>query len=121
MTSKLFGRAIYSNDSAPYFQEDFSQVLDSHIEYLRKAGNPRVEAIDRRFLGQFRGDFYAVLSHLRVHPKYHRITMLLNGFTNPIEFNGQLDTVFIPDTDEIDGILAVYNTSRNKIVRQEGQ
>lgn len=121
MAKKLFEMSIFDSKSAAFFQKDFSSVLDSHLEYLKTAGQTRVENVDVRYIGQYIGDFYAVLSDLKIAPKYHRIVMLLNGFTNPINYDGKLRQIFIPDTTEIDSLLQIYNTARSKIVLQEGQ
>ena len=115
MASKLNQSLIYSKESDPYYDPDFCQVLDSHKEWLRTAGAPTYQDIDVKFLGQYRGDFFSALFDLGIDARYHRITMLLNGLTNPSEYTGQFTSVFVPDPAKISQILSAYNTGKRKL------
>ena len=114
MTKKLFQSATYGAESTPYFREDFQQTLDSHLEYLKVNGNTRTVDVDPKSIGKASGDFYVILTDLNLHPKYHRTTLLLNGFTSPNQYSGENMKVFIPDTTIIDKLLTIYNTSKSK-------
>ncbi len=118
---KLYQLLNYKKPSFPHFDDAFKNIVDSHLEYLKVAGGTRTEIIDNRYKGQFYGDFYAILNFFRIEPKYHRVIMLLNGLSNPIDYIGQFDTVFIPDTDIIDQILSVYNTGKKGLVTEPGE
>lgn len=115
MSKKLYQNLIYGNETAIFFDPHFIQTLDAHIEYLKTAGNTEVKMVDRKLLGQYIGDFYAILQDMGYSYKYHRIIMLMNGLTNPMEYTGQFYEILIPDLSIIDGILAVYNTGKNKL------
>lgn len=115
MASELFSMAIYSNESAPYFEPDFRQVLESHLEYLKVTGQYRTEIVNNKYMGQYIGDFYAILQGMQINARYHWIVMRLNGFTSPIQYSGQLLEIFIPDTNVIDSIYSVYNTGKSKL------
>lgn len=115
MNNALFSKAVYDAQSFPFYEEDFCQVLDSHLTYLRENGNTTVRVVDNKYMGAFLGDFYAILSNMQIDPRYHRIIMLLNGLTNPINYDGQLKQIFIPDLTLIDVIFSVYNTGKHKL------
>lgn len=116
MNPILQQKLTYTASSNPFYNEDFRRVLDPHLEYLKTAGNVRKDVvINNDYAGQFKGDFYAILMNMNIVPKYHRIIMLANGFTNPIQYDGQIDRILIPDTDIMDNILMVYNTGKNKL------
>lgn len=106
---------IYNTSTYPYFNGNLKQVLDSHLEYLKNTGNRKYEPLNPEFRGKYIGDFYSVLNDLLIPPKYHRVIMLLNGLTNPIQYDGLGKAVFIPDLQLIEGILSVYNTGRGKL------
>lgn len=113
---------IINSSSTSFYNPDFMQVLDSHREYFRTAGNPEYRVIDSESKGRYIGDFYAVLHDMRIAPKYHRIVMQLNGITNPIQYDNQLLQVFIPDFSKIDRLLSIYNSGVKSLkLSQEGQ
>lgn len=118
---KLYELLTYNTASYPMFDPKFKNTLEQHLEYLKTAGTYRDVIIDNKYKGKYYGDFYAVLSDLGLPAKYHYITMLLNGLTNPIQFTNQFNTVFIPDTNIIDQILSVYNTGKENIKSEPGQ
>lgn len=118
---KLYELLTYNSASFPMFEPVVKNIMTQHLQYLKTAGVTREAIIDNKYKGKYYGDFYAVLSELGLDPKYHYLTMLLNGLTNPIEFINQFDTVFIPDTDIIDQILAVYNTGKANLKTQPGE
>lgn len=115
MSSVLNSSLIYGSAANPFFEEDFIQVLESHQEYLKRTGNWYYETVDQRYMGTYIGDFYAILQTLQLSPKYHRIIMRLNGFTNPIQYDGQLLKIFIPDTVVIDNIYSVYRSGNGRL------
>jgi hypothetical protein len=39
---------------------------------------------------KFKGDFFGLLGILKVSPILFPVTLLLNGFTNPVEYSGDL-------------------------------
>lgn len=115
MSKKLYQNLIYGDETSVFFDAHFMQTLDSHIEYLKTAGKPELKMIDQKFIGQYIGDFYAILQDMGYPAKYHRVTMLINGLTSPTQFVGQFMEILIPDLSVIDGILAVYNTGKSKL------
>ena len=116
MNQTLKSSLVYGDNSKPFFDPNFRNILDSHLEYLKVTGNVELDAsVDTDYMGQFHGDFYAILTHMNITPKYHRIIMLMNGLTNPIQYEGQLTSLIIPDLTVIDRIMSVYNTGKGSL------
>lgn len=117
MNSLLATNLIYNSSSYPFYDENFRLMLDPHMHWLKTAGNvqPAVP-VPTSHMGTFIGDFYAILQKLDIPAKYHRIILLMNGYTNPIQYDGTKETILIPDTDIMDEILMVYNTGKSKLM-----
>lgn len=115
MAMKIFDDAIFNEEAVLYFDPDFINTLDSHIEYLKTAPGAQYLEIPKDSLENYKGDFFAVLTDMQIMPKYHRIIMLLNHFMSPADYLGQEMQVFIPNLAEIDGIASVYRTGRSKL------
>lgn len=117
MNSLLSSSLVYTSSSNPFYNADFRKMLDPHLHWLKTAGNVRHNVqVPSSYMGAFIGDFYAVLTVLGIQPKFHRIVMLINGLTNPVQYDGQITELTIPDVDLMDSILMVYNTGRSKLL-----
>ena len=115
MAMKIFQSTIFNTDATLYFDRDLMQVQDSHLEWLKTAGNVQYRAIPDYLLDNARGDFFAVLVNFEIPPKYHRVIMLMNGLKSPADYNGQSMNVLIPDIQQLESITSVYMTARNKL------
>lgn len=115
MGKKLNQSLIYGTEALPYFDKNFMQILDSHIEYLKTAGTPTEKVIESRYLGQYYGDFYNILNDAGISAKYHRVILLMNGLTSPIQYAGQFLTYLCPDFAKVDQILGAYNTGKKNL------
>lgn len=113
MVMKIFQGSIFNTDAGLYFDRDLMQVMDSHQEYLKTAGKVTFMDIPEASLGNYKGDFFAVLTDFQIAPKYHRIIMQLNGFTSPTDYAGTQFRVLIPDIQVIETIAGVYMTGRS--------
>lgn len=115
MVMKLFKDTIFNGSSVLFFDPDFINVLDSHLEWLKAQPGSRYQEIPAHSLENYKGDFFAVLTDFDIDPNYHRVIMRLNGFMSPCDYLGQPMQVFIPNVGTIESIAAVYRTGRSKL------
>lgn len=115
MAAKLNQSLIYSDETYPYFDSDFSQVLDSHLEWLKTTPGGIYLEVDTKYLGRYRGNFYGFLLDKGVEAKFHRIVLLANGLTSPYQYKGQFLEVFLPNIDKMSQLLGSYNTGKRKL------
>lgn len=69
-----------------YYDPSFRSVIEAHLPILRTPGIVRAQAISPTRVHQFEGNFYGLLSHLKIPLQYHWIIMRINGFNSPSEF-----------------------------------
>lgn len=50
----------------------------------------RTETIDAMVGVRYQGDFYGLLDFMRVTPDLFLVTLVMNGFTNPCEYDGTI-------------------------------
>lgn len=115
MGKKLNQSLVYTSDSGIYYDENYMQIMDSFIEYFKRAGSVTEKTIESRYLGQYYGDFYNMLNDAGISMKYHRIILLMNGMTNPIQYTGQFLTYHCPDFSKVDQVLGAYNTGKKHL------
>lgn len=117
MNHLLASSLIYTSSSNPYYDINFRQMLDPHLQWLKTHGNVQHDVIiPQTHMGAFIGDFYAALQVLEIDAKYHRIIMLANGLTNPIYYRGQFDRIIVPDKGMMDRLLMIYNTGKANLL-----
>lgn len=121
MAMALFQSSIFPRGSEVFLEPDFCQTIDSMIEYLKVTGNITYREIPKEFLGNYYGDFYAVLNGFNIDPQYHRIILLVNNYTSPYQYHGEEFLVKIPDIGIINSLLQVYSTGKSKWVGIVGQ
>lgn len=113
----IFDDCVIAPGYESFYRRDFNQVLDSHLEYLKTAGNTQYMEIPSAWLGNYKGDFYAVLWGFNIPAQYHRIIMRLNGYHSPTDYAGTAGAVLVPDISVIDAILSVYGTGESALTR----
>lgn len=113
----IFDDTVLAVGNEAFYRRDFIQVLDSHLEYLKTAGNVQRLEIPTAMLGNYRGDYYAVLWGLNIPLQYHRIIMHVNGYHSPTDYSGDPGTVLVPDLAVIDALLGVYDTGSSALTR----
>ena len=85
-----------------YHSVDFQNLIESHLSKLRKSTNITTHAITAFEQMKYVGDYSGLLLNLNIPKKYHWIILRLNGYTSPLEYNGEPVIIFIPDLTEIE-------------------
>lgn len=96
-----------------FYDTDFRNVLEDHIPMLISSAGARYYPLDPSEAYYHRGDFYALMKEVAALPEqYHWIVMRCNGLTNPLEYDGKVLQLLLPDLSEVDRIWDMFRTSR---------
>lgn len=115
MAMKIFESSNFSASDQIFFNRDFMYTVDSHLDYLKVAGNIVFRDIPDDSLDNYIGDYFAILTDMNIETKYHRIIMRVNGYMSPADYDGSPGRVMVPDKSIIDRILSVYNTGKGSL------
>ena len=85
------GEAIYSDPT-------FQRVLEINLPLLLNHPQVTRKAVQANIAYKNEGDFYGLLTDMAVQPKYWWLTLRLNGYTDPLKFDGNLDVLLMPPT-----------------------
>ena len=94
-----------------YYNKDFMDVLEAHLDYLKKDSSTHIVQVKADRVAIYEGDFYGYLNEVGIEPEYHWIIMRINGMRSPTEFTNGMDTLFIPSKDEINQIRMAHNAT----------
>lgn len=85
-------------------------TLESHLSYLKKMDTAVTNSITPRQSYKYEGDFYGLLSDMRIDKSYHYIILRMNNYTSPTDYKGEVKDIVIPDLAEVDLIKNIYMT-----------
>lgn len=97
-----------------YHDPDFQIMIESHFTYLRGLSTTVSQAIEPGIGHKYEGDFYGLLSYLKIPKKYHNIVLRFNGFHCTGDYNRNILSITVPSLNEIDLIKSVYETRTSK-------
>jgi hypothetical protein len=103
-------RALLPSDTYDYHDPKFIQIIENHLTYLRSSTAIKILTVDGFIREKYKGDYYSLLNHLLVEPKYHYIVMRFNGYTSSSDYRGTEDKVLMPDFNQIESLMSVYLT-----------
>lgn len=100
-----------------YYDQDFRNVLESYLPYLRTVSTSSVLVVDRKRVIKYQFDFYGFLSTYQVPPFLQWLTMRMNFLTSPQDDFQYLigdeisaGSIVIPDMQEVNKIATSYQT-----------
>lgn len=102
--------AIAAGDDL-YYTKGFMDVLESHVDYLRKSTKTSTYQVDKDIAYIYQGDFYGYLSFRNVNQRLHWITMRVNGYYSSFEFKPTVSSILVPSSQDIELIRLSYMNS----------
>ena len=110
MTMSLSSLQISAGE-VNFQSEGFRNNIEDHLEYLK--ANTTTETIPVSGLQEikYQGDFYGLLSDLKVNQDIHWITMRVNDMHSPVEFSGGMDVIKLPSRITLKKLLGRYLNS----------
>jgi len=93
-----------------YYTEDFKTLMRSHRDFILEQTPPSKE-VDTNLLQAYHHDFYRLLKHHKVPPKFWWLCAYLSDIKTPFDDIRRLDKWYNPSPDVIEQIIARNNTT----------
>ena len=87
---------------------DYYEVLESHLEYMKKHASTRRRDFGLDEAAKYKGDFYGLLYSLGVDKKYYYPIMRVNGLSNSGEYDGLMNSIMHPSEEVLNDITTIY-------------
>lgn len=114
MTMDILNLQMPSGDQT-YYEDEFLTIIDSHILYFRSLPNSLIQTLDPNLVYKYEGDFYGLLSQMKIPKKYHYAILKINDFRSPSDLTLEQKSIIIPPLDEIDLQNQIYRTKKFSI------
>ncbi len=85
------------------------------MQILRNTAKPKAVELSGAQEVRHRGDFFALLNELLISQELHWIIMRLNGLNSPMEYQGNLEVILIPDNSFLELILRRFMNRRTYV------
>lgn len=110
MASALSGM-IASEGEAVFYEEQLRHVFEDHLDYFIKHEETEQLTIDPHQAYKYEGDMYGLFLALSIPREYYWITMRMNGFSTPTDFDGESRSLLIPPRNAVRSVVQTYRTS----------
>lgn len=105
--------ALLTQDgSSDYYVESFRNTIEAHMAYLKSASSTIVQTVDSHSTIVYNNDLYGYLDSVNVKPCLRWVTMRLNDFLSPTDFNSSVSTLMIPSEQELERIRHSWKTTQ---------
>lgn len=93
---------------ANYYSEGFRNLIENHLPYLRSHVTTKLINLDTHVEYKNQGDFYGLLTDLKINPDLHWITLRLNYLHSPIDYTPYLTHLLEPTTTTLNELVMRY-------------
>lgn len=87
-----------------YYTPEFRDVLEDHMDYLRKHPATSTFLIKPELAYQWRGDLFGLLLKLNKPTYLHWVIMRMNNYTSPLQFKQDTLILMEPSAAVVDKI-----------------
>lgn len=104
------------NDGAEvYYSPEWHRTLETHMGYLKQLTSNTTAALVPGDVYKYEADLFGLLTHLKIEPRYHWVTMRVNDMTAPSQLRMDRFSLVIPDFAEIERLRQVFQTTKKKV------
>lgn len=100
--SKSVTELMATPTSLLYYDADFRVTLETHLNFLRT--HPKTVMLDVNTTQAYRheGDFYALLSEMKIPLHLHWLIMRMGNMTSPAEADREISFILHPPLQELE-------------------
>lgn len=104
-----------SEAAAFYYSREIKNMLESHVEFLKAHPETRIVPVAPNITYKYEGDFYGLLTTLKIPMQYHWIILRMNDFSSPTEMSENKIAFIQPSFNVVDQIINMYRTAKSVV------
>lgn len=101
-------------DQAGYFSQLWMRTLESMMYLIRANSGNTTIVTDGATALQYQGDLYGLFNKLAVPARYQWLIMRMNGFDDPVQYDGSVFVFTKPDFAYIEKLRSLFQTTLKK-------
>ena len=98
-----------------YFSAGFRNIVENHLQILRNTAKTESIAVAGKDEVKHRGDFYGLMHEMNIDRNFHWIALRLNDLHSPMDYDGKLLSVLLPDENRVEFMLARWMNSQSYV------
>lgn len=98
-------RELPSKGSRGYYTDKWLRAILAHKQYLIEHPTTKLVQLTEMITYRYRYDVRAYLLSLNIEPKFHEAIMVINGISDPQNFDSESKTFYVPDPDKLGEIF----------------
>ena len=104
-----------------YYSEGFMLTLENHLNYLLNPNNHETLLVEGINKVKYQGDFHGLLTIMNIPTEMHWITTRMNGLASPMDYDGSLMTIIVPDRDTVEFYLRRFASAKAFVFNEVGR
>lgn len=108
----LIDSLMQDDGASIYYDEDFRNVLEDHMTYLRALSSTTTLALDVGKVYKYEHDLFGLLADYGIPMQLHWVVMRLNKMSTPTDLRQDQTALLIPDASVVDKIRQSHMSSR---------
>ncbi len=85
-----------------FYTEDFFNILEANLEYIRKDDGTKTLPVLPEHVAVYKGDCFSLFNAMHIPTRLHWVCMRLSGMHSPYDFNENITSIVIPNSNMID-------------------
>jgi hypothetical protein len=111
ISNQSINTLFFNTGPAEYYTDAFRQVLEDHMAWLRNNQSTQTIQVSAQAVWENEGDLFGFLQTINIPPQLHWVTMRLNNFNSPFQFNRTVTQLLIPSLMVTEQLRSAYLTS----------
>jgi len=89
--------------------EKFSNYFKLHLDYINKTKGFQVFTVEDIVAYRYQGNLYGLFKEINIPPYLYEYTAYINGYTDPVDYDGTKTTFKIIDQNDYDRLRALFS------------
>ncbi|MNU19683.1 hypothetical protein D3C71_79160 [compost metagenome] len=102
----------FDEGATVYYDDGFRNVIEDHMTILRARSDSMTKMVEPGRAYKYEADYYGLLQFLEVPTALHWVTLRMNGYTSPMQYDGVGVTVLVPNPDVIEQMRSSHMSTR---------
>jgi hypothetical protein len=94
-----------------YYQDSFRNAIEDNLPGLIADSTTQTRTVSPDVGLANKYDFYGLLTDMAIPMQYQWVTMRMNGYRSPADYQGDLINILVPSSTRIDNIRRLQQTS----------
>jgi len=90
--------------------EKFSNYFKLHLDYINKTNGFQVVNVEDIIAYRYQGNLYGLFKEINIPIFLHEYTAYINGYMNPVDYDGTQTMIKIINQDDYDRLQALFST-----------